>query len=176
VAFGGLEVLINNAGTTVATPPKELDAVTVEDWDRVFAVNVRGLFLVTRAAVPLLKRGETPCIVNTASIVGLRPGPQPLAYAASKASVVALTKTLAGALGPDIRVNAVAPGWMEGEWMERMLGENYDRLMERRAKATPLGRCVTADDVAETMLSLINSNRFVNGEIVVVDGGFANTT
>lgn len=174
--FGGLEVLINNAGTTVSTPPKDLDAVTVEDWDRVFAVNVRGLFLVTRAAVPLLKRGEKPCIVNTASIVGLRPGPQPLAYAASKASVVALTKTLAGALGPEIRVNAVAPGWMEGDWMQRMLGENYERLMERRAKATPLQRCVTADDVAETMMSLIQSNRFVNGEIVVVDGGFANTT
>jgi 3-oxoacyl-[acyl-carrier protein] reductase len=174
--FGGLDVLINNAGTTVSTPPKDLDAVTVADWDRVFAVNVRGLFLVTRAAVPLLKRGINPSIVNTASIVGLRPGPQPLAYAASKASVVALTKTLAGALGPEIRVNAVAPGWMEGEGMERMLGENYDRLMERRAKATPLGRCVTADDVAETMLSLIAGNRFVTGEIVVVDGGFANTT
>jgi 3-oxoacyl-[acyl-carrier protein] reductase len=175
-AFGGLEVLINNAGTTVPTPPKDLDAVKVEDWDRVFAVNVRGLFLVTRAAVPLLKRGDKPCIVNTASIVGLRPGPQPLAYAASKAAVVALTKTLAGALGPEIRVNAVAPGWMKGEWMERMLGENYERLMERRAKTTPLQRCVTADDVAETMMSLIQSNRFVTGEIVVVDGGFANTT
>jgi 3-oxoacyl-[acyl-carrier protein] reductase len=175
-AFGGLEVLINNAGTTIATPPKELDAVRVEDWDRVFAVNVRGLFLVTRAAVPLLKRGEAPCIVNTASIVGLRPGPQPLPYAASKAAIVSLTKQLAGALGPEIRVNAVAPGWMEGDWMERMLGDNYGRLMERRAKATPLGRCVTADDVAKTMLSLILSNRFVTGEIIVIDGGFSSTT
>jgi len=175
-AFGGLEALINNAGTTISTPPKDLEAISVEDWDRVFAVNVRGLFLVTRAAVPLLKRGENPCIVNTASIVGLRPGPQPLPYAASKAAVVALTKQLAGALGPGIRVNAVAPGWMEGDWMERMLGDNYGRLMERRAKATPLGRCVTADDVAETMLSLILSNRFVNGEIIVIDGGFASTT
>ena len=175
-AFGGLEALINNAGTTVPTPPRELDAVSVEDWDRVFAVNVRGLFLVTRAAVPLLKRGEAPSIVNTASIVGLRPGPQPLPYAASKAAIVSLTKQLAGALGPEIRVNAVAPGWMEGEWMERMLGDNYERLMERRAKATPLGRCVTADDVAETMLSLILSNRFVTGEIIVIDGGFSSTT
>ena len=174
--FGGLEALINNAGTTIPTPPKELDAVRVEDWDRVFAVNVRGLFLVTRAAVPLLKRGKNPSIVNTASIVGLRPGPQPLPYAASKAAIVSLTKQLAGALGPEIRVNAVAPGWMEGEWMERMLGDNYGRLMERRAKATPLGRCVTADDVAETMLSLILSNRFVTGEIIVIDGGFASTT
>ena len=175
-AFGGLEALINNAGTTIPTPPKELDAVSVEDWDRVFAVNVRGLFLVTRAAVPLLKRGENPSVVNTASIVGLRPGPQPLPYAASKAAIVSLTKQLAGALGPEIRVNAVAPGWMEGEWMERMLGDNYERLMERRAKATPLGRCVTADDVAESMLSLILSNRFVTGEIIVIDGGFSSTT
>ena len=174
--FGALDALINNAGTTISTPPKELEAVSVEDWDRIFAVNVRGLFLVTRAAVPLLKRGENPCIVNTASIVGLRPGPQPLPYAASKAAVVSLTKQLAGALAPDIRVNAVAPGWMEGEWMQRMLGENYERLMQRRAKATPLERCVTADDVAETMLSFILSNRFVTGEIIVVDGGFTSTT
>jgi 3-oxoacyl-[acyl-carrier protein] reductase len=175
-SFGGLDALVNNAGTTIPTPPKEMDSVSVEDWDRVFAVNVRGLFLVTRAAVPLLRRGDNPSIVNTASIVGLRPGPQPLPYAASKAAVVSLTKQFAGALGPGIRVNAVAPGWMEGEWMERSLGDNYERLMECRAKATPLGRCVTADDVAETMVSLILSNRFVNGEVVVVDGGFANTT
>jgi 3-oxoacyl-[acyl-carrier protein] reductase len=175
-AFGGLEALINNAGTTIMTPPKEMDAVSVAEWDRVFAVNVRGLFLVTRAAVPLLKKGVEPAIVNTASIVGLRPGPQPLPYAASKAAIVALTRQLAGALGPEIRVNAVAPGWMEGDWMNRMLGENYGRLMERRAKATPLQRCVTAEDVAETMLSLIVSNRFVNGEIIVIDGGFASTT
>ncbi len=92
-------------------------------------------------------------IVNTASIVGLRPGPQPLPYAASKAAVVSLTKTLAWNLAPEIRVNAVAPGWMEGDWMERMLSDKYDELMGERAKATPLERCVTADDVAETMLS-----------------------
>ena len=116
------------------------------------------------------------CIVNTASIVGLRPGPQPLAYSTSKAAVVSLTKTLALALGPDIRVNAVAPGWMEGNWMKRILGENYDRLMERRARMTPLGRCVTAEDVAESMMSLVRGNRSVTGEILVVDGGFSAST
>lgn len=174
--FGGLDALVNNAGTTIKTPPKDFEGVTAEAWDRVFAVNVRGMFQVTRAAVSLLKKGREPAIVNTASIVGLRPGPQPLPYAASKAAIVSLTKQLAGALGPEIRVNAVAPGWMEGDWMERMLGENYDRLMERRAKATPMGRCVTADDVADTILSLILHNRFVNGETIVIDGGFANTT
>lgn len=175
-AFGRLDVLINNAGTTAAWKPKDLEGVSLEDWDRVFAVNVRGLFQVTRAALPLLKKGIEPCIVNTASIVGLRPGPQPIPYAASKAAVVNLTKTLAWNLGPDIRVNAVAPGWMEGDWMKRMLEDKYDDLMGKRAKATPLKRCVTAEDVAETMMSLVSGNRFVTGEIVVIDGGFSSFT
>jgi 3-oxoacyl-[acyl-carrier protein] reductase len=175
--FGRLDALVNNAGTTISTPPADLDGLSMADWDRVFAVNVRGMFQVTRAAVPLLRRSADAAVVNTASIVGLRPGPQPFPYAASKAAVVALTKTLAGRLGPEgIRVNAVAPGWMVGEWMEDQLGDNYERLMERRARLTPLRRCVTADDVAKTVVSLITSNPFVTGEIVVIDGGFAATT
>jgi len=173
--FGRLDVLINNAGTTAAWKPKDLESLSLEDWDRVFAVNVRGLFQVTRAAVPLL-RASKGCIVNTASIVGLRPGPQPLPYAASKAAVVNLTKTLAYNLGPDVRVNAVAPGWMEGDWMQRMLKDKYEDLMGKRAKATPLKRCVTAEDVAETMMSLVLSNRFVTGEVIVIDGGFSSST
>jgi 3-oxoacyl-[acyl-carrier protein] reductase len=173
--FGRLDVLVNNAGTTVNVPIKDLDGLSVEAWDRVFAVNVRGLFLVTRAAAPLLKEAHG-CVVNTASIVGLRPGPQPLPYSASKAAVVSLTKTLAFALAPEVRVNAVAPGWMEGEWMERMLGDNYEGLMGRRAKATPLKRCATADDVAEAMMCLVQSMKFVTGEIIVIDGGFTSYT
>src|SRR5262252_1811936 len=163
--FGRLDVLINNAGTTASWTPKDLESISLEDWDRVFAVNVRGLFQVTRAAVPLLKASKG-CIVNTASIVGLRPGPQPLPYAASKAAVVNLTKTLAWNLGPDIRVNAVAPGWMEGDWMVRMLKDRYEDLMARRAKSTPLRRVATAEDVAEVIVNLITSNRFVTGEVV----------
>jgi len=173
--FGRLDVLVNNAGTTAPWKPKDLESLSLDDWDRVFAVNVRGLFQVTRAAVPLL-RASKGCVVNTASIVGLRPGPQPLPYAASKAAVVNLTKTLAYNLGPDIRVNAVAPGWMEGDWMQRMLKDKYDDLMGKRAKATPLKRCVTAEDVAETIMSLVQSNRFVTGEVIVIDGGFASST
>jgi 3-oxoacyl-[acyl-carrier protein] reductase len=175
-AFGRLDVLVNNAGTTATWKPRDLETLDLAEWDRVFAVNVRGLFQVTRAALPLLRKGEHPCIVNTASIVGLRPGPQPLPYAASKAAVVNLTKTLAWNLGPEIRVNAVAPGWMEGDWMRRMLKDKYEDLMGKRAKATPLRRVVTADDVAETMLGLIESNRFVTGEVIVVDGGYSSST
>jgi len=173
--FGRLDVLINNAGTTAAWKTKDLDSLSLDEWDRVFAVNVRGLFQVTRAAAPLL-RVNKGCVVNTASIVGVRPGPQPPPYAASKAAVVNLTKTLAWNLGPEIRVNAVAPGWMEGDWMKRMLKDKYEDLMGKRAKSTPLKRVVTADDVAETMLSLIESNRFVTGEVMVIDGGFTSST
>ncbi len=174
--FGRLDALVNNAGITATAHPKDFENTSLEEWDRVFAVNVRGIFSVTRAALSLLKAADKPAIVNTASIVGLRPGPQPLAYATSKAAVVSLTKTLALNLGPKIRVNAVAPGWMEGDWMKRMLKDHYDELMTRRAKATPLKRCVTAEDVAETMVNLIEHNHFVTGEIVVIDGGFASST
>jgi 3-oxoacyl-[acyl-carrier protein] reductase len=173
--FGRLDALVNNAGTTTAVGPKDFDGMTSEEWDRVFAVNVRGLFQVTRASVPLL-RVAGGSIVNTASIVGLRPGPQPLPYAASKAAIVSLTRLLALNLGPEIRVNAVAPGWMEGDWMERMLGDRYDDLMGRRAKMTPLRRVITAEDVAEVVVNLLVANRMVNGETVVIDGGFAATT
>jgi 3-oxoacyl-[acyl-carrier protein] reductase len=174
--FGRLDVLINNAGTTVDVEPKNFAEMTVEAWNRVFAVNVLGLFLATRAAAPLLKKSPNGCVVNTCSIAGLRPSAQPLPYAASKAAVANLTKTLANALAPEIRVNAVAPGWIEGDWMKRTLAENYKGLMERRAKYTPLKRCCTEDDVADSMLSLILHNRFVTGEIIIVDGGFASTT
>ena len=173
--FGRLDALVNNAGTTTAVKPQDFESLTAEEWDRVFSVNVRGVFQVTRACVTLLKKAGGS-IVNTASIVGLRPGPQPLPYAASKAAVVSLTKLLALNLGPEIRVNAVAPGWMEGDWMKRMLTDRYDDLMARRAMNTPLRRCVTAQDVAEVIVNLITSNRLVNGEVVVVDGGFAATT
>ncbi|MDB5912661.1 MAG: family oxidoreductase, partial [Ramlibacter sp.] len=87
-AFGHLDALVNNAGTTAKWKVKDLESLVLDEWDRTFAVNVRGLFQVTRAAVPLLRKGTAPSIVNTASIVGLRPGPQPLPYAASKAAVV----------------------------------------------------------------------------------------
>ena len=173
--FGRLDALVNNAGITSNVAPKDFEAITAGEWDRIFAVNVRGMFQVTRAAAPLLKESRGS-IVNTASIVGLRPGPQPLPYAASKAAVISLTRLLALNLGPEIRVNAVAPGWMEGEWMVRMLKDKYDELMGLRAKMTPLKRVATPEDVAEVIINLIVGNRFVNGETVVIDGGFAATT
>lgn len=173
--FGRLDVLVNNAGTSIETPPEDLDLVDLDEWDRVFAVNVRGLFQVSRAAAPMLRESRGS-IVNMASIVGDRPTAQPLPYAASKAAIINLTKTLARVLGPEVRVNAVAPGWLEGDWMQRTLADNYDRLMERRAKQTPLRRVATADDVAETVVALATSHGMVTGQVVVVDGGYSTSS
>ena len=175
--FGRLDVLCNNAGTTTTGLAWQFEQIEVEDWDRVFAVNVRGVFLVTKHAAPLLKASDDACIVNTNSIVGARPGPQALPYSVSKGALWTMTKALAGALGRSgVRVNGVAPGWMEGEWMERMLGDNYDKLMGARAKQTPLQRVVNAEDVAETMISLVDGTKAVNGMIVVVAGGYSSVT
>jgi len=174
--YGRLDVVVNNAGTSISKLAKDFDQISEEEFDRVFAVNVKGMFLIAKHSKALLSEGIGPCIINTASIVGLRPGPQPLPYSASKAAVISMTQSLSFALGPKIRVNAVAPGWMEGEWMERMLGENYEKLMERRAKTTPLKRCATPEDVAEVVHTLIEHMHFVTGETIVIDGGFANTT
>lgn len=175
--FGRLDVLCNNAGNTITTLARDFEKVTVEEWDSVFSVNVKGVFLVTKHAAPLLRQAKDACIVNTNSIVGARPGPQPLPYSASKGALWTMTKALAGALGPaGIRVNGIAPGWMSGEWMERMLGENYEKLMQARAKQTPLRRIVSAEDAAEAAMSLIQGNKGVSGVIVVVDGGYGAVT
>ena len=172
-AFGRLDVLVNAAGTTHFAPPEDLEAVTPEIWDRIFNVNVRGTFHVTRAAAPLLKSSGQGAIVNVASIAGLRPAMQVVPYAASKAAIVTMTVAFARILAPEVRVNAVAPGWMEGRWMQAALGAEYDRLMERRAQRTPLGRVATPDDVAQTILGLIEVNDFVTGQTVVIDGGYS---
>ena len=174
--YSHLDVVCSNAGVSIDTPPKHFHEIDVDDWDRVFSVNVRGLFLIAKHARELLLEADKPCMVNTASIVGMRPGAQPLPYSASKAAVISMTQTLANALGPKVRVNAIAPGWMEGDWMKWMLRDNYDKLMTRRSRATPLQRCVTVEDVAEVVLTLIEHMHFVTGETIVIDGGFAKTT
>jgi 3-oxoacyl-[acyl-carrier protein] reductase len=171
--FGRLDVLVNAAGTTHFAPPEDLEAITPEIWDRIFNVNVRGMFFATRAAAPLLRRSGRGAIVNLASIAGLRPAAQVIPYAASKAAIVNMTVSLARVLAPEVRVNAVAPGWMEGRWMQAALGDQYERLMERRAQRTPLGRVATPDDVAQTIVSLITENDFVTGQTIVIDGGYS---
>ena len=169
-AFGRLDALVNNAGMTSQTPPDDLDGVDLAEWDRVFAVNVRGLFQVTRACAPLL-RAAGGSVVNVASIVGLRPGPQPLAYAASKAAVVSLTRTLSRVLAPEVRVNAVAPGWIETP-LTQVLRDNEasSRMIVAR---TAMARWGTPEEVAGGIVFLASpAARFVTGAILAIDGGY----
>ena len=171
--FGRLDVLVNAAGVSHFSPPEDLEAITEDVWNRIFRVNVHGTFLTTRAAAPLLKRSGQGAVVNVSSIAGVRPAAQAIPYAASKAAVVNMTVSFARILAPEVRVNAVAPGWIRGRWMQAALGDQYDRLMERRAQRTPLGRVATPEDVAQTIVSLIVSNDFVTGQVVVIDGGYS---
>lgn len=174
--FGRLDVLVNAAGMTANEPPGDLWKTTSEAFDRIMAVNVKGLFLVTRACAELL-RGADGSVVNLGSLAGIRPtGVQPYAYAASKGAVATLTKLLAANLGPEIRVNAVLPGWVTGTWMKDQLGDDYDRLMERRAKQTPLHKVASNEDVAETVFAVATSMNLVTGQLIPVDGGFTSKT
>jgi 3-oxoacyl-[acyl-carrier protein] reductase len=136
-------------------------------------VNVHGTFQATRAAAPLLKRSGQGAVINLSSVAGLRPALQAVPYAASKAAIFTMTVSFAKILAPEVRVNAVAPGWMEGRWMEAALGDKYDMLMKRRAERTPLKRVATPEDVAQTIMSLIENNDLVTGQVITIDGGYS---
>jgi 3-oxoacyl-[acyl-carrier protein] reductase len=164
--WGGVDVLVNNAGTTEFAAYDDLDAMTEQVWDRILDVNLKGVFFASKAVAPHMKRAGGGSIVNVASIAGLRPVGSSIAYCASKAAVISLTQTLAKALAPEIRVNVIAPGFIETRW-------HAGRQMnaEAAAAATPLARNGRPEDVAETALFFAASAGWITGEVVVVDGG-----
>jgi len=164
--FGAIDVLVNNAGTTQFIPHGDLDAVTDEVWQSILGTNLFGTWYLSRAAVPAL-RERCGAIVNVSSIAGLVAGGSSLPYAVSKAAINHLTRLLASALGPDIRVNAVAPGLIETPWTDRPGWETIRAHVEERAA---LARVGTAEDVAEVVWSLATA-RYVTGQVVPVDGG-----
>ena len=164
-AFGGLDILINNAGYTRVIPHNDLDAVTEEVFRRIIDVNVFGTWYLSRAAVPALKAGGDGNIVNITSIAGLTAGGSSIPYAVSKAALNHLTRLMANVLGPEIRVNAVAPGLVETPWTE-----TWDAVHAAVAQRSPLGRSATADDCAEAVLGILRA-RYQTGDVVVLDGG-----
>ncbi|MGH9065499.1 MAG: SDR family NAD(P)-dependent oxidoreductase [Acidimicrobiales bacterium] len=163
--WGRLDVLVNNAGTTVRIPHADLDAVTDEVWRRILDVNVMGTWYVTRAAVPALRATGGGAIVNVTSLAGVRPTGSSIPYAVSKAALNHLTRLLAGVLGPDIRVNAVAPGLVDTPWTA-----GWDDVREAVRRRAPLGRSAVPADVAQACLSMAVAG-FVTGQVLVVDGG-----
>ncbi len=168
--FGRLDVLVNNAGTTRFINFPDLEAVTDEDWNRILAVNLKGPFQCARAARPHLERLGNGVIINVASVAGITGGGSSIPYCASKAAVINLTLALARTLGPAIRVNAVAPGFIEGEWLRKGLGEDFESAREAKAKQALLGKVSQPEDIADAILALISAD-MVTGHTLVVDGG-----
>ncbi len=161
-AFGRIDVLINNAATFYPTPIGE---AVEKDWEDLIGTNLKAPFFLAQAAAPHLKVGQG-CIVNMADIYGERPLKDYSIYSVAKAGLIMLTKTLARELGPEIRVNAVAPGAML--WPEDGIDEmNKQRMISR----TPLKRIGKPDDIAETVLFLVGDADFITGQVIAVDGG-----
>ncbi len=164
-AFGGLDVLVNNAGTTHFVEHTDLDGLTESVWDEILQVNLKGTFYGCRAAMPHLKsRGGN--VVNIASVAGLQGSGSSIAYAASKGAVITLTKSLAKAFAPEVRVNAVAPGPVQTRW----LADHQDMVADA-IKVTPLRRVATPEDVADAAVFLADVATLMTGQVVVVDGG-----
>jgi 3-oxoacyl-[acyl-carrier protein] reductase len=165
--FGRLDVLINNAGVTKFIPHERLEEVRSEDWEQILAVNLRGPFHCARAARGALAASGGGEIVNVSSVAGLIG-----IYCASKAALNSLTGTLARVLAvDDIRVNAVAPGFIDGSWLREGLGGAFDALKKAMEARAPLGRVCTPEDVSDAILSLVTGSDLVTGSVLPVDGG-----
>jgi 3-oxoacyl-[acyl-carrier protein] reductase len=170
-AFGRLDVLVNNAGTTRFIQHSDLDAVMPEDWDLVMGVNLRGAFQCIRAARQALQAHGQGAVVNVSSTAGLRAIGSSVPYCASKAALNNLTLSMARVLAPSVRVNAVAPAFIEGEWLKQGLGEAYEKTKKYWEGKSVLGKVCTPDDVADAILSLIEGSELVTGQIIPVEGG-----
>ncbi len=164
--FGRLDILVNNAGTTNFVELHDLEGLKEEHWDRAFNTNSKAIFFVSRACAEELKKNKG-CIVNTTSIAGQTGRGSSMAYAASKAAGISITKSLALVLAPEVRVNSVAPGIVTTRWVE-----GKEDHVKKLSEGTPIGRPANAEDVAEVVLSLITSAGLVTGQTIVVDSGF----
>jgi 3-oxoacyl-[acyl-carrier protein] reductase len=170
-AFGSVDVLVNNAATTVFVNFADLEGLKEEHWDRLLAVNLKGPFFCARAVAPHMKSAGAGAIVNIASVAGVRAVGSSIAYAASKAGLINLTVALARVLAPEVRVNCVAPGFIDTRWLREGLGPIFEPAKQATAQQTPLGRVSTPQDIAQVVLGFIEDADFVTGQTLVVDGG-----
>jgi 3-oxoacyl-[acyl-carrier protein] reductase len=165
--FGRLDILINNAAWNIGISFPDLDALTPQIWDRVNDTNLRGPFLLARAAARQMRRQGSGRIVNIASVGGLLPGSSSIAYSASKAGLIHLTRCLATALAPEILVNCVAPGLIEGTRMAQRLTPEIAEMARQRAV---LRRASSIDDIAAQVVAFCRYDS-VTGQVLVIDGG-----
>ena len=170
--WGRLDILVNNAGTTKFVTHSDLAGLDHQDFQDIYAVNVVGAFQMVRAAQDALTASGDASIVNVASIAGVKGVGSSIAYAASKGALITMTKSLARVMGPSIRVNAVCPGFIEGDWLAEGMGQAvYEQTLSFLRAKTPLQTTCTADSVAESILSFIDGHSIVTGQHLILDGG-----
>lgn len=163
--FGRLDILVNSAGVTYYVDQDDLEGLKDEHWDHIMGVNVKGIFHCCRAAATELKR-QKGCIINITSVGGLTGMGSSIAYSASKAAAISVTKSLARVMAPEVRVNGIAPGIVLTRWVK-----GREEHVKRYSDDTPLKRVAQPEDVSEVAYSLIANMNFVTGQNIVVDGG-----
>lgn len=170
--WGRIDALINNAGTTKFVAHTDLEGLEAADFQRIYGVNVIGPFQMTRAVAPHMRMAGHGAIVNISSIAGVMGVGSSIAYAASKGALNTMTLSLARALGPEIRVNTVCPGFIQGRWLAGGMGdEAYDAAVARQERSTPLHRAGTPENMAQAALWFIEGADIVTGEFLIVDAG-----
>lgn len=171
--WGRCDVLVNNAGTTKFVAPRDLDGLQAEDFQRIYAINVVGPFQMARAFAPLMRRNPGAGIVNVSSIASLMGRGSSIAYAASKGALNSMTLALARALGPEIRVNAVAPGMVDSAWLRQGLGEaRFTAQRDAYAAQAALAGVTVPEDIADAIFWLGAGAAKTSGEVLPVDAGF----
>jgi len=172
--FGRLDVVVNNAGVTHWVKLADLAGLTDPIWDEILDVNVKGAFRCARAAQKLLEANQG-MIVNVSSISGvLAPSTiSSLAYGTAKAALIYMTKGLAVAMAPKVRVNCVAPAFTDTPWMSQHFGADYQQVIAKASAGYPLQRIATPEDIAGAILGLITGGDFVTGQTLLVDGGLS---
>ncbi|MEL7469955.1 MAG: SDR family oxidoreductase [Pseudomonadota bacterium] len=170
--WGRVDILVNNAGTTKSADMSNLDALDAEDFARIYGVNTIGVYQMVRAALPSLKQSEQASVINTSSIAGISGLGSSMAYAASKGALNTMTLSLARSLAPEVRVNAVCPGFVDSEWWAKQHDDDTIEKLRVRARATtPLRRVVASEDVAEAIMLFALGGRSITGQLLVIDNG-----
>ncbi|MGB8338077.1 MAG: glucose 1-dehydrogenase [Burkholderiales bacterium] len=170
--WGRIDGLINNAGKTKFVDHNKLEELDAQDFIDIYSVNVIGAFQMVRACAEAMRKQGRGAVVNMSSIAGMMGNGSSVAYSASKGALNTMTKSLARALGPEIRVNAVCPGFIEGRWLKQGLGaDRYEKFRRQYIDTTPLHATATPDDVAGVAIWLLEGAGLVTGETILVDGG-----
>jgi 3-oxoacyl-[acyl-carrier protein] reductase len=170
--WGRIDALVNNAGTTKFCDHQNLDGLSKQDFLDIYSVNTVGAYQMVRACVPAMRRGGRGSIVNVASIAGVMGVGSSIAYAASKGAMITMALSLARVLGPEIRVNTICPGFIQGEWLEAGMGaDRYAAAKKHLEESTPLKLTTTPQTIADGVLYFLAGADVVTGETLLMDGG-----